>query len=569
MPQLMPKFPDITYVRPDLNSFICGFEKHLKLFSAAANYEQAELELKEIYKLRRHFDTMLNIANVRHTINTEDSFYEDEQNFYDENLPEYQRLINDFYVVLVKSTYRNEFEKHYGKQLFNIADLTLKTFSNEVMEDLKRENILTSEYVKLIASAKIDFKGETYNLSGISPFQLSTDRPTRVDATKVFFNFFSSHKEELDNIYDKLVKVRHQIALKLGYKNFISLGYARMCRSDYDADMVKSFRKTVQEVIVPAVLKLKERQRVRLGLDKLTFYDDALDFSTGNAKLKGSPEWILTNATTMYKELSPKTNEFFQFMVKNELMDLVNKPNKAAGGYCTFFSEFKAPFIFSNFNGTSHDIDVLTHEAGHAFQGYCSRDNQIDEYYYPTLEACEIHSMSMEFLTWPWMNLFFENEESKYKFAHLSHSLSFIPYGVAVDEFQHEVYENPNMSTDERNATWRTIEQKYLPWKNYDIPYLLDGCYWHKQAHIFKSPFYYIDYTLAQLCAFQFWKKANDNREVALEEYIRLCEAGGSKPFLELVELANLKSPFAENTVKDVVLDVEDWLNKINDAQLN
>ena len=563
------KFNEITYIRPDLDSYVASFEIQVKYFREAGSADKADEAMQEIYRLRRHFDTMLNICSVRHTINTSDPFYEAEQNFYDEHLPDYQRLVNEFYRALVISPFRDTIVKVYGHQLFNIAELTLKTFSDEVMEDLKEENLLSSEYTRLLAAAQIEYEGNTYNLSGLAPFQLSTNREERINSAAAFYGFFSQHRNTLDELFDRLVKIRHRIAQKLGFRSFTELAYARMNRSDYDADMVSAFRDLVLREVVPAAQKIKEKQRLRLGIEKMMYFDDGLDFASGNAKPHGSAEWILNHASTMYAELSPQTNEFFQFMRRNELMDLVNKPDKAAGGYCTFFSEFKSPFIFSNFNGTSHDIDVLTHEAGHAFQGYCSRNYQIDEYYYPTLEACEIHSMSMEFLTWPWMPLFFGKESDKYKYAHLSHSLSFIPYGVSVDEFQHEVYDHPEMTPAERNATWRRIEKMYMPWKEYDIPYLNDGCYWHKQPHIFRSPFYYIDYTLAQLCAFQFWKKSNENRQQALIEYVRLCEAGGSKPFLELVNLANLESPFQESTIKNVVMEVESWLNSIDDSRMN
>jgi M3 family oligoendopeptidase len=250
-------------------------------------------------------------------------------------------------------------------------------------------------------------------------------------------------------------------------------------------------------------------------------------------------------------------------------MDLVAKRGKESGGYCTFIEDYKAPFIFSNFNGTSGDIDVLTHEAGHAFQVYRSRDLDIPEYYWPTYEACEIHSMSMEFLTWPWMELFFKEDTEKYKFSHLSGALIFLPYGVAVDEFQHFVYENPNASPVERKQAWRKIEMEYLPHRDYEgNEFLEHGGYWQRQSHIYQSPFYYIDYTLAQICAFQFWKRSTEKDETAWEDYLNLCQLGGSKSFLDLVESANLKSPFVDGTVQSVVKVIDEWLSTVDDKAL-
>jgi len=248
-------------------------------------------------------------------------------------------------------------------------------------------------------------------------------------------------------------------------------------------------------------------------------------------------------------------------------MDQINRKGKATGGYCTYIGAFQSPFIFSNFNGTSGDIDVLTHEAGHAFQVYSSRNIGINEYNWPTYEACEIHSMSMEFFTWPWMSLFFEEDTEKYWFSHLANAICFLPYGVAVDEFQHVVYENPDLSPQARNKAWKAIEQKYLPHRDYDgQSYLESGAYWQKQTHIFASPFYYIDYTLAQICAFQFWSRDRNDHATAWKDYVSLCQQGGSRSFLELVKLAGLESPFQPGCLQQVMEPLKSWLEKVDDS---
>jgi len=564
------KFSEIKYERPDLPAMRQHIDELLKEMQVATSAEQQVACIESIYKERSHFETMSNVASIRQTIDTTDKFYETEQQYFDLNYPVYQGIVTQFYKTLLSSSFRKDLEMKFGKQLFNLAEVTIKTFSPEIIEELQRENELSTEYTNLIASAQIEFRGEKYNLAGMVPFKLSTDRATRKEAHEIADEFFVKQEATLDRIYDDQVKVRHKLAQKLGYKNFIPVGYMRMCRTDYDAAMVKQFRNLVQEKIVPLATSLRERQRKRLGLERLLYFDEGLEFNSGNAKPQGPPEWIIAHAQKMYSELSRQTGDFFRFMQENELMDLVNKPNKAAGGYCTFLSETKAPFIFSNFNGTSHDIDVLTHEAGHAFQTYCSRQLGIDEYYFPTSEAAEIHSMSMEFLTWPWMELFFLGETEKYKFTHLSNAILFLPYGVSVDEFQHMVYEYPDATPAERKTFWRNIEKKYLPHRNYEgNEYLRRGGYWHRQAHIFKHPFYYIDYTLAEICAFQFWKKSQQNRAEAFKDYLRLCSQGGSKSFLELVRIANLKSPFEEESFTETVSEIDHWLARVDDNRLN
>lgn len=563
------KFEEFTYVRPDFSMFEGKFNLVLEQFKQAASFEEQDQAMEAIISLRSELESMEAIARIRHSIDTTDEFYKAEQEFLDEIEPLYQGLITAYYRALTDSAYRSELESKWGKQLFTIASLSLKTFSPEIVDDLVQENKLASEYGKLLASAKLLFDGEERNLSQLIPYQLSTDRNVRKEANDVKYNFFEENEAKLDELYDQLVKIRTLIAKKLGYNNFVELAYIRLNRSDYNAKDVEAFRNQVLMHIVPAATKLKERQKIRIGVDKLHYFDDKFGFPSGNAAPKGDADWIVKQAQNMYAEMSPETNEFFTFMIDNGLMDLVAKKGKRVGGYCSYISTYKAPYIFSNFNGTSGDIDVLTHEIGHAFQGYSSREFQVPEYIFPTLEACEIHSMSMEFLAWPWMSLFFEDDTNKYKFKHLSESLLFIPYGVAVDEFQHLIYEQPELTPIERKLVWREIERKYLPHRVYeDNDYLDRGGFWHQQQHIFKSPFYYIDYTLAQVCALQFWKRANESPELAWQDYLRLCQQGGSKCFTALVEVANLISPFQDGCVTSVIDQIESWLDEIDDSGL-
>ncbi|MFC0270553.1 M3 family oligoendopeptidase [Metabacillus herbersteinensis] len=563
------RFEEYQYTRPNLETLKESFNEALETFKQAPTFEEQDASISDIYKIRNHVETMFNLVYIRHTIDTNDEFYKEEQDFLDDLQPHLQGLESNFYAELVNSPFRTGLEEKWGKQLFALAESQLKTFSPDVVEDLQQENKLSSQYTKLVASAKIDFDGKEYTLAQMQPLTESTDRDLRKRANEARVKFFSGHGKEFDEIYDKLVKVRTEIARKLGYDNFVELGYARMSRTDYQADMVANFRKQVEEFIVPIATKLRERQQERLGLENLIFYDEPVEYTTGNATPKGDPDWIVDNGKKMYAELSPETNEWYNFMMEKNLVDLEAKKGKAGGGYCTYIPDYQSPYIFANFNGTSGDIDVLTHEAGHAFQVYQSRHFAVSEYGFPTMEACEIHSMSMEFFTWSWMENFFKEDTEKYKFSHLSSALLFLPYGVAVDEFQHFVYENPEATPEERKSEWREIEKKYLPHRDYEgNEYLESGGYWQRQGHIYNSPFYYIDYTLAQICALQFWKRLHENREDAWKDYLTLCKQGGSKSFLELVKVANLKSPFEDGCVESVVGEIEEWLNKVDDKLL-
>lgn len=557
------KFNEFEYVRPNLSEFEKAFRDAIDKFNASDSAEAQMAVHKEINKLMESFSTMRTISTIRYTINTRDEYYDEEHDFFDNCKPLIMELETTFRKALISSKFRKEIEAVYGSLIFDNADITLRTFNNEIAEALRVESNLTNSYTKLIASAKIPFNGEEMNIPAMDPFMQSPDREIRKKASEAKWKFFEENEKEFDRIYDELVKARTEMAKKLGYKNFVQLGYDRMHRIGYGPDDVKRFRENVRNCIVPAVAKLHEMRKHRLGLEKLYYYDAAFDFADGNPDPKGDPEWIVAGVKKMYDELSKETSEFMNFMIDGRLMDLYNRKGKSAGGYCSFIPDYKSPFIFANMNGTSHDIRVLTHEAGHAFQAFVCRDFELPEYRHATAEACEVHSMGMEYLTWPWMNIFFKEDTDKFLFHHLTRAIKFIPYGVSIDEFQHFVYENPDATPDERKNKWREIEKMYTPTVDYDDnDFLNRGGYWFHQQHVFRIPFYYIDYCLAQVCSLQLWKNSIDNREAAWTKYLDLCKQGGSKPFLELLKNAGLQSPFEKSTLESIVSYAEEWADE-------
>jgi len=562
------KFSEFKYERPDLDKVKKSLEEKLDLINTG---KDADVEIKaayDIFKLNDDIGTMGVLVSIRNSIDTTDEFYEKEQEFFDENGPVLREYEQMFIEKLLDSPHRERLVKEFGSLMFERGELARKTFKPEIIPDLQLENKLSTEYGKLQASAKIPFNGNIYNLSQMAPFLQDKNRETRHQAQLAVSKFFEENEAQFDRIYDDMVKVRTKIAKILDYENFIQLGYDRFGRTDYNAKDVKTYRDQIYEDIVPLVNELTQRKAKRLGIEKPKSYDLALSFLSGNPTPKGDRAWQVERAKVMYDEMSAETSKFFNFMLDQDLLDLDAKAGKQGGGYCTFIPNHNAPFIFANFNGTSHDVDVLTHEAGHAFQVFSSRD-LIPEYRWPTMEAAEIHSMSMEFLAWPWIHQFFVEDTAKYKFNHLAGAVSFLPYGAAVDEFQHEVYGKPEMTPDERKATWRKIEKKYLPFKDYDDDAFMEkGTFWFRQGHIFSAPFYYIDYTLAQVCAFQYWVKSQENHAAALDSYIKLCKLGGSKSFLGLVDAANLRNPFKKGTVKEIVVPIRGYLDSVDDTKL-
>ncbi|MGT2811095.1 M3 family oligoendopeptidase [Streptococcus minor] len=564
------KFADYRYTRPDYESIKAKMADLTNRLAHAASAEETRQIVQDITAISSTVDTQMNIWSIRHSIDMQDEFYNEETKFWNEHSPLFNELWTNYYRVIVESPYRTNLADLLPETFFMLAENQLQIFSSEAIPLFQKQNELVDQYNNLMATAQLNFNGQTYNLSQMGPFTQSTDRAIRKEASETVTSFFEEKEADFDSVYDQLVKVRHEIATTLGFKDYVEYGYKMMNRFDYNRDMVKIYREEILKHVVPVVEKLRQRQAKRIQVPELKYYDLLLEYLDGNATPKGSPEELVAQAQKMYQELSPETGQFFDFMVEHDLLDLLAKEGKDTGGYCTYIADYQSPFIFANFNGTSADIDVLTHEAGHAFQVFRSRWIQCPEVIWPTYESCEIHSMSMEFITWPWMNHFFKEQVDKYKFSHLSSTLFFLPYGVLVDHFQHEVYEHPEMTPAERKATWKRLADLYLPDRDYsESDFLSRGGFWFRQGHIFASPFYYIDYTLAQVCALQFWKRTQvDHDATAWEDYLRICDLGGSKSFLQIVEAANLQSPFKEGALEATVKAANDWLNAIDDKAL-
>ncbi|MCE4958021.1 M3 family oligoendopeptidase [Macrococcoides caseolyticum] len=560
----MTTFNDYAYTRPDLQAAKAQFDSLYRRFDEAANVDEQIEIINQINDLRNKIDSMFNLAYIRASIDTKDAFYEAERDFFDNHNGELVYFESLYYNALNRSQFKDALIKVYGEQLFDLAELYVKQFDTSIKDLLNQENKIASEYSKLVASAEVEYKGSTYTFAQMGKFLESTDREERIAATHAVQNYRASLMAQYDDIYDRLVKVRHEIATQLGFNNFIELGYVRMRRVDYSPEMVKNYRDQIAEYVVPVAQKLYAAQAERIGVNHLKIYDESVLFTSGNEQPFDDAQTILEKGRQMYRELSPETDAFYSFMMEHALFDVEAKKGKEAGGYCTFIDDYASPFIFSNFNGTDGDIRVLTHEAGHAFQVFCSRDQKVPDYLWPTHESCEIHSMSMEFFTYQWMDLFFKNAD-KFKYKHIVDAIQFLPYGVAVDEFQHIVYGNPKLTPKERREAWQSLEKKYLPHTDYDgIHPLIDGALWHKQGHIFESPFYYIDYTLAQVCAFQFFKRSTEDFEAAWKDYLHICHLGGALPFNAIVKAANLYSPFEPGTLKEVMHFLENYLDQID-----
>ncbi len=557
------KFSQMPYERPDLEELKRKEQELTGRLETAKEYEEAKQVFLEEERHENHIDTLATLAHIRHDIDTRDPFYAAEINFWNAAIPELTEYGQAFTLAMLNSPFRKEFASEYGELLFTRAQMELQSFSPEIIPELQRENELQDAYDKLLASAQIPFEGGTYTLSQMTPFKNDADDGRRTAAWSAEGKWYKQQQGKLDDIYDQLVAVRDTMGRKLGFDGFTQLGYYRMQRDCYGKEDVEKFRAAVAKDLAPVADEICREQAKRLGKTyPLSFADNALQFRSGNPKPVGTPEEILRQGQKFYSELSPETKEFFDTMLEWELLDVYSTKGKAGGGYSTGLMDYKVPFIFANFNGTKGDVEVITHEAGHAFAMWMNRDRVPSSYVWPSMEACEVHSMSMEFFSWPWAEGFFGKDTRKFLYSHLTGALTFIPYGTMVDHFQHIIYEQPKLSPRERHGVWKELLGVYQPWLKLDgeIPFYAEGEGWQRQAHIYTSPFYYIDYCLAQAVSLQFWARIQEDVKDAWAHYMAYTRQGGTRVFTDLLKNAGLDSPFDEDSLRGICAKARQWL---------
>lgn len=547
----------IERLTEEINDIICKIEQ-------AVSVDDVLSARKRYNDLMEEYGTATALSYMRYTINTADEFYVQEKDYYDEIGPEASNLDLAYNRAFMNTPFRAELEKKLNPLLFRSIENSMKAMSPEIVEDMIQENKLVSEYSKLMAGMEFIFRGQKMSRAELMGYAGDDDRETRKECYRVLGHTLMQHAEQLDRIFDDLVHVRDRMAKKMGYENFIELGYYRMNRLCYDRNMVEAFRSNVKNDLVPIVAKLRKMVAEGLGLDRVMLYDLDVLVPGGDPK-PGDKDAIFAAAKEMYHDMSPVTAAFIDMMMDNEAFDVEARKNKWGGGYCTVFAKYRQPFILANFNGSNEDVDTMTHEVGHALNDYLTLDNEyIIELGCGGMETAETHSMSMEFFTWPYMEKFYGEMAPAYRYRHALDSMSFIPYGSMVDEFQHIVYENPNLTPAQRNDAWLQLEREFRPFLSVEgIPYLEKGTRWQYQMHIYETPFYYIDYCLAQTAAFQFLLASQEDYADAFNKYMTLSKQGGEKAWDLLLKEAGFRSPFEEGALKDIAEKMEQLVMKI------
>ena len=558
------KFNEIPYKRPDVDGIIATINQ-LKIDFETAESAEKQLEIFKKYEENiSHFDTYCCISNIRNSMDSFDPFYVAEQEFYDTVSPKVTQAINNFNTAVLDSKFKNELKNTLGSYYFDCMEMQQKTFNDDIMDLMAEENRLCTEYEQLYASALIDFDGKKINLSQLAAYMQNPDREIRKAAVLADAEFFESNRDKFDSIYDKLVKNRHMQAKKLGFDNYVQLAYLKRERA-YSVEDVANFRQQILDVIVPKNVEYKKAQAEAIGVKDFRFYDDEFAFPDGNPTPKYSPEETLKLCKQMFGEMSEETKELIDLMYDNNLFDIAPRNGKRAAGYCVTVHDFGYPFIFFNANGTQSDIKTLTHECGHALAAYTTqKEIEYVSIRHAAMEACETHSMSMEFLTNPWHHLFFEEDAAKYSENLAKNALYFIPYGIIVDYFQQLVYTHPEWTPDERNAAWLELENTYIPYNNFEgLPFYNRGGRWQKKIHIYAMPFYYIDYSIAQTLALQFFSMYLIDKKSAWEKYMKFVKIGGRKNLFETIESCDMASVFNPGSLAEICKPVFEWIDNL------
>ena len=450
------KFSEMPYARPDIDAIL----KRCAQFAAdAATAPSGEALVKLYYDqsaAMADYTTAANLANIHYTCDTRDAYWQAEQDFFDTNTPAVSNAVTEIYRAILANPHLDALTEAYGSTCVPGMRNAVLSVDSRVTELQQEANTISSLYQRLYGGALVEMDGKQLTIPQLGPYKQSLDPTVRRAAFEAEAGYFDAHRGEFDELYERTVKNLNQQAAILGYKDYSELSYARMNRIGYGPEEIRIFRDQVARDVVPLLAEVVARRAKRAGIEHPTFADLNVAFPDGNPVPVKGYQVRMDAARTMYHELSSETAEFIDFMQDNELFDVLSRPGKANGGYMTILPTYKAPFIFANWNDTAGDVDVLTHEAGHAFEGYlAARDESIPEdLKCPSMESAEIHSMAMEFLTAPWHQLLFGQDTPKYALTHAEESLIFLSYGCEVDEFQHIMYQHPNLTPDQRNDVW-------------------------------------------------------------------------------------------------------------------
>ena len=457
-------------------------------------------------------------------------------------------------------------------------DLMLKGMRTDV-EIFRKENIplgvrqteLVTEAQGITGSMTVDFDGEERTFPQMSSYLESNDRNEREAAWTAMTERRMEDNERMSEIFDELVSLRHQIAQNAGFESYTHYMFMAMHRFDYTIEDCLEFHNSVESVCMPILREINKKRIESLGLGEMSPWD-VNEKSGAGPDIQGreplrpfeNVEEMVENLSEMFHEISKDLGEKFDKLVEMDTLDLDTRKGKAPGGYQYYLEKSRVPFIFMNAAGLQGDLETMIHEAGHAFHSlYCGHLELIDERDYP-IEFAEVASMSMELITQPWWDKFYDKEQAdRARRSHLEGVVFLLPWIATIDSFQHWIYENPGHSREERAEVWLSIRDRFgseMDWTGYSD---FREVSWQQQGHLYGVPFYYIEYGIAQLGSLQLWDTQLRDPQKALDDYANAMRLGGTKTLPDLFSAADLKLGFDEGHFLSLLGNVESALSEL------
>lgn len=562
-PMLHASLPSIPVHRPAPAALDQSHHDRLRVL-ASAEASALPTVLAEWEQSRRDFETQRTLAAIRFSQDTREPAHKADRQFFDDLAPTVQEHDTAFLRALLSTPLQDALNEASAPRARELWALAISAFDPAITQSRRDEAHLVSRYDEIRASIRFDVRGESHSLASVRGLYGRADRSLRHDAARAESRGFDPHRDELDEIFDRLVRLRTGMAHTLSLPNFVPLGYRWMRRTDWGPSDAAAFRAAVLEDIVPLAAKIRARRASTLGINDLAFHDEGVRDDRGVPRPVGDAAWVMQRAEEVCEAIHPELGHFFRTMRDRAFFDLEVRPGKVGGGFATPVPGAGLPFIFANWNGSQDDVVVLMHELGHGFQMMRSLAHRHWDFVIPTEEAAEVHSMSLELLSFPHMERFFGDDAARFRAGHLEHNLLFLPYACLIDAFQHEVYGQPTLGAAGRAELWRDLEARFLPWRRYDdTPWMASGRFWQRQLHLFHAPFYYLDYALAECCALQLWSVAQHDATVAVDRWYQLCGIGGSQSFTAGLASAGLENPMLPGALRRIASEAARVLDLI------
>jgi M3 family oligoendopeptidase len=527
------------YKRPDFAKNLKSRERILKKLVNNKIYPTEKL-YNEWCKFKDMWDFYYTLCSIALSEYTNDEFWISEINYFSDHSIELNQKDKEITKAFLQRGRLGDLTRYIGN--LAVKRLRSKIHNNEKIALESAEYRSVQDWINYKDSLKFTFNGKRTDIHGIFDNLLSPQREIRKEAYKIIHESFST--DLIDNIMNRLVHIRDEISKSCSYENYEEFIEEDSFR-DWGSKEAENFKSAIKKYIVPIINSLQKSKKRRLTISKLEDWDEYIFWRGGNPKLTIPKKSLLKNSLIIIESIfGEDISQIAYDMIENGLIDTERRKNKNVGAYCYFIDGTNDSFISTNFINMDDEPEAFFHEFGHALQFYFSGDNTIHELRKPSRELLEIPSITLELFAQDYFETFYGQKEREKRELHLINLLVLICKVCILDDWQRNLYRNPNWTKKERNKCWANAEKQWTPWRN------INPERWKQDYTVFESPFYDLDYGIATICALQLWIESKTNKESAIKKYLLLCELGGKKNLQDTLKSTKIKNPFEEETIK-------------------